>query len=180
MGGRERNRNDVVSNVRWMPRLKTVSLSRSSRRPIVAREPRAKIVEGKGGGREDRLRTTTTTTISPRQIGVADPSSANRGENDRAKWRRIVFADTERERERVFQRGGKSTCFPLWRLVGASFVAGGMCIGEDGEATLLFFFREEKGVSFRARYLEACAYAGCSRNHDKRSSGSLRWKCKLG
>lgn len=47
---RRRKRNDVVSNVRWMPRLETgspPSLSRSSRLPIAAREPRAKIIEGR-------------------------------------------------------------------------------------------------------------------------------------
>lgn len=74
------------------------SLSRSSRLPIVAREPRAKIIEGRGweGGRRRRLQSLHDKSVSrihPRRTAAR---------NDRAKWRRIVFADREREREREF------------------------------------------------------------------------------
>lgn len=75
------------------------SLSRSSRLPIVAREPRAKIIEGRGweGGRRRRLQSLHDKSVSrihPRRTAAR---------NDRAKWRRIVFADRERERERVLR-----------------------------------------------------------------------------
>lgn len=147
---RRRKRNDVVSNVRWMPRLETgspPSLSRSSRLPIAAREPRAKIIEGRiVWGRRQSLHDKSVSRIHPRRTAAR---------NDRAKWRRIVFADRQRERERVFHSQRKrSTCFRL--VVRSCHVSRTEDVYRRGRsAALLLFFRVE-GVSFRARYLEAC------------------------
>lgn len=108
------------------------SLSRSSRLPIVAREPRAKIIEGRGweGGRRRRLQSLHDKSVSrihPRRTAAR---------NDRAKWRRIVFADRERERESF-------TCFfPPLQV--------------PTRAALLFFFLSLSRTSVYARNHECC------------------------